>query len=76
MRKLLFVIIVMFVFCKIAIAQPGPEQTWGLCIGIAEYAPDNLSLNWADKDAIEFSTFLKYGLRLPEDHYRVVKNNG
>jgi len=61
---------------NVAMAQPMSQQTWGLCIGISEYVPKSLSLKWADKDAIEFSsTFLKYGLKIPEDHYRILKNS-
>ncbi|GAK50297.1 peptidase C14 caspase catalytic subunit p20 [Candidatus Moduliflexus flocculans] len=54
--------------------QAAPK-TWGLCIGISEYNVPELSLKWADKDAIEFSTFLRYGLGLPEDQYRILKNS-
>lgn len=67
--------IITLVVGYVAMAQPTHQQTWGLCIGISEYDPESLSLKWADKDAIEFSsTFLKYGLNLPEDHYRILKN--
>jgi len=59
---------------SIAFAFPAPEQTWGLCIGIAEYDPEDLTLKWADKDATEFSSFLRYGLGVPESHYRILKN--
>ena len=50
------------------------RNTWGLCIGISDYSVEELTLQWADKDAIEFSTFLRYGLGLPEEHYRILKN--
>ena len=50
------------------------QNTWGLCIGISDYSVEELTLQWADKDAIEFSTFLRYGLGLPEEHYRILKN--
>ena len=59
---------------SVVFAQPIPQETWGLCIGISEYQPDRLSLIWADKDATEFSTFLRYALGIPEDHYRILKN--
>lgn len=56
-------------------AAAAPEATtWGLCIGISDYSLPELTLKWADKDAIEFSAFLRYGLNLPEDHYRILKN--
>ncbi|MCP4372958.1 MAG: caspase family protein [Deltaproteobacteria bacterium] len=51
-----------------------PERTWALCIGISEYDPSDLTLQWADKDAIEFSIFVKDHLKLPEEHYRIRKN--
>lgn len=74
LRKTLLSILIVFVVGNITAAQPGPEQTWGLCIGIAEYDPDDLTLKWSDKDATEFSTFLRYGLGLPENHYRILRN--
>lgn len=82
MRRPLLTIIIVFVFGNMVTAQPesvlregvGPGQTWGLCIGIAEYDPADLTLKWSDKDAIEFSAFLRYGLGVPEDHYRILKN--
>ncbi|MCP4404097.1 MAG: caspase family protein [bacterium] len=52
------------------------QNTWGICIGISDYSAEELTLQWADKDAIEFSTFLRYGLGLPEEHYRILKNRG
>ena len=50
------------------------QKTWGLAIGISDYTLPELRLKWADKDAIEFSTFLRYTLGLPEDQYRILKN--
>ena len=73
MKRIGGLIIIMLLFCA-ATAQAAPT-TWGLCIGISEYNVPELSLKWADKDAIEFSTFLRYGLGLPEDQYRILKNS-
>jgi len=55
-------------------AAAAPSKIWGVCIGISEYGVEDLTLKWADKDAIEFSTFLRYGLGLAEDQYRILKN--
>lgn len=71
---ILLAIIISIAMANDAAAQPTAQQTWGLCIGIAEYEPADLTLQWSDKDATEFSTFLRYGLGLPEDHYRILRN--
>ena len=71
---ILLAIIISIAMVNDAAAQLTAQQTWGLCIGIAEYEPADLTLQWSDKDATEFSTFLRYGLGLPEDHYRILRN--
>ncbi|PIE32885.1 hypothetical protein CSA56_13900 [candidate division KSB3 bacterium] len=58
----------------IVVAEQASPNTWGLAIGISDYSLPELRLKWADKDAIEFSTFLRYTLGLPEEHYRILKN--
>ncbi len=54
--------------------ETASRKTWGLAIGISDYSLPELRLKWADKDAIEFSTFLRYTLGLPENQYRILKN--
>lgn len=73
MKRMIGLFIIMLLFC--ATTAHAAPTTWGLCIGISEYNLPELSLKWADKDAIEFSTFLRYGLGLPEDQYRILKNS-
>ncbi len=73
MKRMGGIVTIIFFMCATAAAQSAPT-TWGLCIGLSEYNLPDISLKWADKDAIEFSTFLRYGLGLPEDQYRILKN--
>ena len=77
MKRVVWVsmIVVLGLSGQSALAQPAPEHTWGVCIGIGAYDDLNLTLKWSDTDASEFcKTFLKFTLRVPEDHYRIVKN--
>ncbi|OQY28730.1 MAG: hypothetical protein B6244_06105 [Candidatus Cloacimonetes bacterium 4572_55] len=74
MKTTLFTIALLLAIIPPVLSQPGPGNTWGLCIGISEYSPTDLNLDWADKDAIEFSTFLRYKLGLDESHYRILKD--
>ena len=67
-------IVLLFILSVSISAHSAPQKIWGLCIGISDYNLPDLALKWADKDAIEFSTFLRYGLGLPEDQYRILKN--
>ncbi len=69
-KLVVYLLLVLMLITSKSMAQ----QTWGLCVGIAEYKPHELSLKWSDKDASEFSTFLRYGLKLPESNYRIVRN--
>ncbi len=72
---LIWVTVFLLMMNYTAAAQTQSGAIWGLCIGISEYEPDVLTLNWANKDAIEFCTsFLRHELGVPENHYDIIKD--
>ena len=75
-KVVVFIVFVWFmgILSQQVYAQLTSHQIWGLSIGISEYQPRDLSLTWPDKDAAEFTTFLRYGLAVPEGNYRILRN--
>ncbi len=53
---------------------PDQARTWALCIGISAYEPEDLSLKWANKDAIQFCDFLQYDLDIPDRNYKLLQD--
>ncbi len=75
LKKLGYIIFGILSLGTVAVAaQPSPEQTWGLCIGISRYNSEELSLKWAAKDAGDFCNFLQHTLEVPNDHRSLLQD--
>ncbi len=75
LKRFLCTLFLVLVMTYTTAAQAQPEKIWGLCIGISDYGSDALTLNWANKDAIEFCTsFLRHELGVPENQYYIIKD--
>jgi tetratricopeptide (TPR) repeat protein len=55
-------------------ASPSPENTYALVVGIANYENDRLNLNYSNRDAEEFASYLRSssGGNIPEDNIRLL----